>query len=36
LVYHYVNPYHGPGERISIAFNITIKPFGPKGGSQAK
>ena len=35
-LYHYVNPYHGPGERISIAFNITVKSFGPKGGSQTK
>ncbi|MCZ6839887.1 MAG: putative 2OG-Fe(II) oxygenase [Alphaproteobacteria bacterium] len=21
---HYVNPYHGDGERISIAFNIVV------------
>lgn len=24
-LYHYVNPYHGTGERISIAFNLTIE-----------
>lgn len=35
-LYHYVNPYHGPGERISIAFNITVKSFGTKAPSQAK
>ena len=24
-LYHYVNPFHGVGERISIAFNINLK-----------
>ena len=24
-LYHYVNPFHGAGERISIAFNINLK-----------
>jgi hypothetical protein len=22
---HYVNPYHGDSERISIAFNLTVE-----------
>lgn len=24
-LYHYVNPFHGTGERISIAFNMTVE-----------
>lgn len=26
-LYHYVNPYHGEGERISIAFNMNVEIF---------
>ncbi|MDJ0608504.1 MAG: 2OG-Fe(II) oxygenase family protein [Kiloniellales bacterium] len=25
-LYHAVNPYHGPGERISISFNANLRP----------
>jgi uncharacterized protein (TIGR02466 family) len=28
---HYVNPYRGPGERISIAFNVAVKISRPDG-----
>ena len=24
-LYHYVNTFHGQGERISIAFNVTLR-----------
>jgi uncharacterized protein (TIGR02466 family) len=30
-LYHYVNPFHGAGERISIAFNIRVQ-FRPVSG----
>lgn len=33
---HFVNPFYGAGERISVAFNIRIRFGGSAGGSAAR
>ncbi|SMF60692.1 conserved hypothetical protein [Tistlia consotensis] len=34
-LYHYVNPFHGSGERITVAFNIRVRMLGqPQGPGQ--
>jgi uncharacterized protein (TIGR02466 family) len=35
-LYHFVNPFHGDGERISVAFNVQWQPAPADGPPQVR